>query len=215
MRDVMIRGRTIAGLTVFTILSGSLLGCATVKPEELDNRLATLQAEMRQEMESGDEQVAQELNGRMDGMEDRMAALEQDLADLESEFDATVERLETAIRFNLPVYFGFDEAEIRTQDRPVLDRFAEVVHEYYPDALITVEGFTDPAGSEEYNLWLGEQRAQAVMTYLTEQGRFSSNSLRMVSYGESAQRQIDRGETGPGMEGWENRRVVLVVDHAG
>jgi peptidoglycan-associated lipoprotein len=44
----------------------------------------------------------------------------------------------------------------------VLDRFATVVKEYYPGALVTVEGFADPAGGEIYNLRLGQRRAEAV-----------------------------------------------------
>jgi len=199
---------------ILLTLSGLLVGCAHVKPEELDTRLADLQAEMRGEMEEGDARVAQELNGRMDRMEDRLADVERELDALAREFDATVERLEAALRFNTPIYFGFDEAEIRSQDRPLLDRFARVVQEYYPGCLVTVEGFTDPAGSQEYNQRLGLRRAEAVKTYLVEEAGLSSANLRAVSYGESSPRQVAEGETGPGTQGWENRRVALVVDHA-
>lgn len=215
MRSTPRNGRIIAGFLLFPFLAASFTGCAYVKPEEMDSQLDNLRAEMRQEMESGDQETAQELNGRMDQMEQRLGALENELNALEREFDATVEELETAIRFNLPVYFGFDDAEIRPQDRAVLDRFARVVQEYYPNSMITVEGFTDPAGTQEYNQWLGEQRADAVMTYLVEQAQMPAETLRMVSYGESVARQVDQGDTGPGSDGMENRRVVLVVDHDG
>ena len=168
MRSTPGSNRIIAGFLLFPFLAASFTGCAYVKPEEMESQLDNLRAEMRQEMENRDQEMAQGLNGRMDQMEQRLQALQEDLNALESEFDATVEELETAVRFNLPVYFGFDEAEIRPQDRAVLDRFARVVMEYYPNSMVTVEGFTDPAGTEEYNQWLGEQRAGAVMSYLVE-----------------------------------------------
>lgn len=215
MKSSVPRTPRLLGLVVFPVMAASVSGCATVKPEELDSRLEDLRAEMRQEMESRDEEMVQELNGRMDQMEERVQALEADLNALERDFDATVERLEAAVRFNLPIYFGFDESEIRSQDGPILDRFAQVIRKYFPNSLITVEGFTDPAGSQEYNQWLGEQRAQAVISYLTENTQLSSRMLRMVSYGESVTRQVNRGQSGPGVEGMENRRVVLVVDHTG
>ena len=115
----------------------------------------------------------------------------------------------------MPVYFAFDDDQLRPQDRPVLDRFAQVVTEYYPDTQITVEGFTDSSGSQEYNISLGMRRAESVKTYLTSAGGMDSDFLRTVSYGEDTPRQIAAGETGPGSDGWENRRVVLVIDHGG
>ena len=70
-----------------------------------------------------------------------------------------VERLEGQVRFNAPVYFTFDDATIRPEDRAVLDRFADVIESYYPDVAITAEGFTDSSGSAEYNKALGKRRA--------------------------------------------------------
>jgi peptidoglycan-associated lipoprotein len=89
-----------------------------------------------------------------------------------------------------------------------------VIKEYYPGALITVEGFTDPAGSARYNLRLGQRRADAVKEYLATAGGFASDSVKAVSYGEVRNRQVVPGAKGPGEEGIENRRVSLVVDHA-
>lgn len=198
------------------LLSGVALfstpACARVKPEEMQTALADLRAEMNQ----GDEAIAQrvnQVNSRVDGLESRMSTLEQELRTMGEEFDATVERLESAIRFNTPIYFGFDDDGVQSQYEPLLERFASVVNEYYPDATITVEGFTDPSGSEAYNLRLGQRRAEAVRDYLAGQG-LSADRLKAVSYGKNTQRLVNPGENGPGQEGWQNRRVVLVIDHA-
>ncbi len=198
-------------LTQAVLLVGfsvALVGCGHVKRTEMDSELARL----RQEVQEGDQMVAERLGGRIGDLESRVESLEIDLRALENDFQMTVERLETALRFNAPVFFAFDDANLRAEDRPLLNRFAEVVKEYYPTALITVEGFTDPSGSRQYNLRLGQERANAVKDYLLAQG-LSPDRVRAVSYGEETDRLVAPGQQGPGEQGWENRRVVLVVDH--
>jgi peptidoglycan-associated lipoprotein len=145
-------------------------------------------------------------------LEARLDGVARGLNALEDEFEVTVQRLETAVRFDMPVYFGFDQASLRPEDLPVLERFASVVGEYYPDVLLTLEGFTDPSGSPEYNLDLGRRRAEAVGRHLVETEGFESNRVRAVSYGEDTRRLVAPGRSGP-EAGWENRRVVLVIEH--
>lgn len=208
METVTRRGLMLLG--AFAVLA--LPGCARVKPAEMQAALADL----RSEMVAGDEAVARQVtqvNSRVDGLESRMAGLEQELRRMGEEFDATVERLEASIRFNTPIYFAFDDAAVQSQYQPMLERFVAVVNSYYPGALITVEGFTDPVGSEAYNLRLGQRRADAVKEYLSGAG-LNSQQLKAVSYGKNTQRLVAPGERGPGQAGWQNRRVVLVIDHA-
>ena len=126
-----------------------------------------------------------------------------------------VERLETALRFSTPVYFAFDASDVRTEDEDVLNRFCAVLQDYYPAALVTIEGFTDPSGSEAYNVQLGQARANAVKDYLVAGSCIGSDQIRAVSYGEDTERLVIGGVSGPGAEGWQNRRVVIVVDHGG
>lgn len=206
-------------LAVAVPLAFALSGCSLVKKQDLDEQLAYMRAEMeaerRAEIAEGDRQTADNLNGRMDGLSARMDALEGELRAIEEEFDARVEELETALRFDAPIYFGFDEDEISPQYMAFLDRFAGVVVEYYPSSTVTVEGFTDPVGTPEYNLALGKRRAQAVADYLVNQHGLSPDRVRAVSYGEATDRLVSRNAHGPGSEGWENRRVALVIDHAG
>ncbi|TVR56989.1 MAG: OmpA family protein [Gemmatimonadales bacterium] len=186
-------------------------GCGYAKQDDVQRDLADLRSDMRAEMEAGDRAVEERLESRIDAVDRRMEQMETALRDLRDEFEVTVERLENAIRFNAPVHFAFDDDTVRPQDHPVLERFAQTVQAYYPNASITVEGFTDSAGSAAYNQRLGQRRAESVKNFLTTQG-LSSEHLRAVSYGESQERQIIPGAAGPGEEGWQNRRVALVID---
>jgi outer membrane protein OmpA-like peptidoglycan-associated protein len=202
------------GVVAALALVGATSACKTVSPEEMDQGLAALRAEMQQEMQAGDERLAADMDGRFADMGRRMAALEADLQQMERDFEVQIARLEDELRVNVPVYFGFDDATVEADDEAVLARFGSVAQKYYPDAMITVEGFTDPAGDEAYNLWLGEQRAKAVAAYLVEHTAVGSERVKAVSYGEDTRRLVSNG-WGPGAAGWENRRVVLVIDHDG
>lgn len=194
---------------------GLTSACSTVSPDELDSDLSALRAEMMEEMEAGDEQVTQEMDGRLSSIEQRLSQLESDLSQMERDFEVTVQRLEEQLRFDVPVYFGFDDATLTADARPILDRFAAVAEEYYPEALITVEGFTDPSGPAEYNEQLGQRRADTVRDYLVQGASVNDERVRAVSYGENSNRLVQPDETGPGQTGWQNRRVVLVIDHQG
>ncbi len=190
--------------------AGIMAGCAHVGQDQFDAEVAALRAEI--ELTTSDANRRSE--ARLAQLEARLDGLARGLSQLEREFDVTVQRLEAAVRFDMPVYFAFDRANLRPEDLPVLDRFAGVVGEYYPDALLTVEGFTDPSGSATYNLALGKRRAEAVQRYLIETENFSQERVRAVSYGEDPSRLVAPGQAGP-EAGWENRRVVLVIEHVG
>lgn len=82
------------------------------------------------------------------------------------------------------VYFDFDSYEIRSDARPALRENADAISAGAGGgATITVEGHCDERGSNEYNLALGERRANAVKRYLVDLG-VPSSRLRTVSYGE-------------------------------
>ena len=207
-RGIALRPRLIRGAAL--TFAGITAACAHVGQEQVDSEIAALRAEMEQTASGSNRQM----EAQMARLEARLDGLARGLSALEGEFDVTVQRLETAVRFDMPVYFAFDGANLRPEDLPVLDRFAGVVGEYYPDALLTVEGFTDPTGSPTYNLALGQRRAEAVQRYLVESEDFSPERVRAVSYGEDAARLVSPGQGGP-QAGWENRRVVLVIEHLG
>jgi len=97
-------------------------------------------------------------------------------------------------------YFDYDRAEIRGDMRDVLKANAEVLQRSNGTAVIA--GHADERGSEEYNLALGERRAEAVRKYLAALG-VSTSQMRIVSYGEAKP-----ASTGHDESAWQlNRRA--------
>lgn len=197
------RSSTVLGLAL-------LVGCGYAKRDDVDAQFAQMRDEMQTAHTEIDGRVDQ-LDGRVNGLEGRVTALETDLQSMRTEFGAKIEELEGMLAFNLPVNFEYDMADVRPGDQEILNRFAAVVKDHYPGAIITVEGFTDPAGSTAYNRRLGQRRAEAVREYLVTQG-LVGDRIKTVSYGESQDRLINDGR-GP-EAGIENRRVTLVIDYA-
>ena len=80
------------------------------------------------------------------------------------------------------IYFDFDQSDIRPEDQATLERHA---NQLANDSRMTVrlEGHADERGSREYNIGLGERRAQAVRRLLLVQGA-SSEQILTVSFGE-------------------------------
>lgn len=81
------------------------------------------------------------------------------------------------------VFFAFDQYELDGEAMGTLSRNARILRE--ADVLILVSGHCDERGTVEYNLALGEKRANAVRDYLVSLG-VPSRNLRVTSYGESS-----------------------------
>jgi peptidoglycan-associated lipoprotein len=79
-------------------------------------------------------------------------------------------------------YFDYDSAEIRADARQALQRTAEFLRNY-PQTRVTIEGHCDERGSTEYNLALGDRRANAVKQYLVSLG-VPAERLTSTSWGK-------------------------------
>lgn len=101
-------------------------------------------------------------------------------------------------------YFDFDVAEFRPADRDVLTYHARDLAAN-PRKRIRLEGHADERGTREYNLALGERRANGILNFLIVNGA-SRNQIETVSYGE--ERPADRGTTEAAYQ--RNRRVEIV-----
>lgn len=154
-----------------------------------------------------------DLGNQIREMNDLFGELSGDFHSQMSGQDARISQIEGTLRVDTTVHFKFADATLQPQDRPVLDHFINVVRDRQNNIIITVEGFTDPAGDPEYNKWLGLQRAKAVADYLVNVGGLDTERVRAVSYGEDSERLIKPGEWGT--QGAANRRVALVIDYVG
>ena len=103
------------------------------------------------------------------------------------------------------IYFDFDKYEIRPQDASVLKENAALLMKY-PNVKIQIEGHCDERGTIEYNLALGERRANSGKNYLISLG-ISGNRISAISYGK--ERPVDPGHN---EEAWaKNRRAHTVI----
>ncbi len=83
--------------------------------------------------------------------------------------------------FSPDVYFNYDEDSLSDDERGKLARNADLLKT--TQLLVTIEGHADERGTNEYNLALGDRRANAVRDYLTSLG-VDAGRLRTLSYGE-------------------------------
>lgn len=104
-----------------------------------------------------------------------------------------------------PVFYGLDSSDVAGESIATLQKNAEVLRQY-PNWIVTIEGHCDERGTAEYNLSLGERRAQSARAYLISLG-IPADRLRTVSYGKEF--PFDSGST---EEAWaKNRRAHFVV----
>jgi len=101
-------------------------------------------------------------------------------------------------------YFDFDKADIRPDARDNLSQTAQFLRQY-PQVRVTIEGHCDERGSTEYNLALGDRRAQATKDFLVSLG-IAADRMDTVSYGKERPFCNDHDE-----QCWQqNRRGHLV-----
>lgn len=82
----------------------------------------------------------------------------------------------------LPVYFDFDASAIRADQVERIETNGDFLKEN-PEITIRIEGNCDPRGTKEYNLALGERRAQSAKKYLANLG-IDASRLNTISWGE-------------------------------
>ncbi|HUP18894.1 MAG TPA: peptidoglycan-associated lipoprotein Pal [Gemmatimonadota bacterium] len=102
---------------------------------------------------------------RDDGYDAERAAMERAMASIQQ-----------------PIYFEFDQSDLSSMAREELQRKAEVLRAY-PEIRVRIEGHCDERGTVEYNLALGERRAEAARGYLIDLG-IDPDRMTTVSYGE-------------------------------
>ncbi len=185
----------IACLAAGVAAAVALGGCTNyVKKSEFNAAIAKLQ--------NTDQSLQQQIN-----------SMSQDMKSHFAKYDTEITAMQGRISVNDIAHFSFNSSTLRDQDKPKLDEFAKIMRQYHPDALVTVEGFADSAGSVAYNKRLGMQRSDAVRNYLVDTDGMAASQVRAVSYGKASNREVKPGATHAA--GQPNRRATLVIDFAG
>jgi peptidoglycan-associated lipoprotein len=109
-----------------------------------------------------------------------------------------------SLLYTKTIYFDYDVDEVRADYRDVVAAHGDYLAAN-PAVTVTIEGHADERGSREYNIALGERRANGVKRLLMAQGA-AENQIITISYGEERPAAMGSGETS-----WElNRRAEFV-----
>lgn len=134
--------------------------------------------------------------------------MDKQAAEIEADLEgATVERVGEGIKitFSSGILFAVNKAEVQPVAQQNLANLAAILNKY-PDTDILVEGHTDADGSEEYNLGLSRNRAQAVANYMTGLA-VDTTRFTIMGYGEG--QPVADNATVEGKQA--NRRVEIAI----
>jgi peptidoglycan-associated lipoprotein len=188
-------GKKIVSILVLMLCLGlTMAGCAkkTVVKEEpsikKEEALAKPEAERTKEMKGKEEQGAKEFE-----------------KGLVAKKEPGIEGEVFESKLLKDIHFDFDKYNIRPGDAEILNENAALLKKY-PKVKVQIEGHCDERGTVEYNLALGERRANTTKKYLVSLG-VSADGISTISYGK--ERPLDPGHN---EEAWaRNRRAHIVV----
>ncbi len=112
---------------------------------------------------------------------------------------------EAATRQLADIYFAFDRWGLSADGKKNLAENADLLRKHQ-DAKLLIEGYCDERGSHEYNLVLGEKRAQEATRYLETLG--IKNHVKVISYGKERQVCTEQDESCY----WKNRKAHLLIE---
>jgi len=105
-----------------------------------------------------------------------------------------------------PIFFAYDSYDIQGDAQAILAKNADYLNSH-PNIKVVIGGYCDERGSDEYNLVLGQNRAQAAKTALVTAG-IAADRIRVISYGKEKPFCSDSTE-----ECWQlNRRDGFTID---
>lgn len=104
------------------------------------------------------------------------------------------------------VFFDFDRSDLTSEAQSTIEKVVAWM-QTYPDVTLSLEGHCDERGTREYNLALGERRANSVRSYMEALG-IDGSRLSVISYGKERPAVLGSNESA-----WaQNRRSVFVVN---
>ena len=114
---------------------------------------------------------------------------------------------EGSLKIKDRVFFTFDSINLSSDAKFELDNVIFWL-QGESEITITVEGHTDERGTREYNIALGQRRANTVKNYLVRIGKINKNRIKVISYGKEKPEVL-----GNNQRAWsQNRRAVITVN---
>jgi outer membrane protein OmpA-like peptidoglycan-associated protein len=201
---------------VFLISLIATTGCASKK--YVLGEVATLDQKVE-----GMETTVEENQKRIKEHDERLATIgslitqhQSDLNQQKSELDGKISEvrrfaqgkliLQEIIR-NDEAKFEFESYELSDEAKVALDRFVEKLIAQNKGLYLEIQGHADSTGPEDWNVYLGKKRAEAVMGYLHEQYHIPLHRMEVISYGSD--KPMADNSTSEGRA--QNRRVVILV----
>jgi peptidoglycan-associated lipoprotein len=203
-------------VTLALAAAALLAGCAT--KDYVNEQIASLS----QRMDSQQADTSGKLNqsaSQIQGLEGRISSQEVALDNVSRTAQEALDRAEAAGKLAQGKFlyettlssqvanFPFSGSQLSDEMKQALDAFAAKVKADNRNVFIEIQGHTDSIGTPEFNLALGQARAEAVRRYLAMEGGIALHRMSVISYGESA--PVANNMYRPGRA--ENRRVTLVV----
>lgn len=191
-------------------------GCATKKmvlgeAATLDQKIEGIQTAVEE-----NQKRLKEHDERLTTIGSLITQNQSDLNQQKSELDGKIDEvrrfaqgkliLQEVIR-NDEAKFAFESFELSDEAKVELDRFVEKLIAQDKGLYLEIQGHADSTGPEDWNVYLGKKRAEAVMGYLHEQYQVPLHRMEVISYG-SAKPMADNS-TSEGRA--QNRRVVILV----
>ena len=102
------------------------------------------------------------------------------------------------------VFFDFDKSDLKPEARKTIERWATWLKQY-PNVNVTIEGHCDERGTREYNLALGERRANSAKNFLASLG-VDAKRVSTISYGKERPLVLGSNEAA-----WAQNRVDVMV----
>ena len=206
----MKRNLVIAALVAFAFSSVLLLSsCAKKQVITEEKEMKAPEKEVAKVEEekpiaaAKEEVVTREEEAKIERLKELEAAKKEEAGEID-EGKAWMER--RAAKFEAEsIYFDFDKSFIKLDYRPVLHEKAAFLKDY-PEINARIEGNCDERGTNEYNLALGERRANSAKNFLVSLG-IAADRIEIISYGEERPRSLGHNE-----DSWsQNRRNDFVL----
>jgi outer membrane protein OmpA-like peptidoglycan-associated protein len=204
------------GIAASLIVIGATTGCATKK--YVRNETSSVATKMDEQVTALETQI-EDAQNRLENHDKALTAQGVEIEKVSGTAMDALERAKAAGKLaegkllyevvlnSDKVTFDFEKTELTDNSKTALDEFATQLKNDNKNVYIEVQGHTDNSGPENYNIALGERRAEAVRRYLNMEHGIPLHRMSVISYGETAP-LVDNDSR---EHRAENRRVALVV----